>query len=166
VEWLAKEENSNRVSSTEESYKCLRNVLEKLFFIMNLSKPQGLIRSSNIFYSGRQLELFETSDLNKLLVLFGAYGTGKSFMMQAKAEQLALQLQNQTSSVREVHGVACEPIWYVLWQNKTLLLKLLLENKWKHLKGIIIVVSIREANHIAAWSIVHYTFFYRNIKTR
>jgi len=151
---------------------------------MNLSKPQGLIRSSNwtryisqaiehvstseniIFYSGRQLELFETSDLNKLLVLFGAYGTGKSFMMQAKAEQLALQLQNQTSSVREVHGVACEPIWYVLWQNKTLLLKLLLENKWKHLKGIIKVVSIREANHIAACSIVHYTFFYRNIKTR
>ena len=170
-EWLTKviQENGRRDISTDETYMDLRNVLEKLLFIMNISKPYGLVRSSNwtsyisqaikhvstwksiMFYSGRQLELFETSDQYKVLVLFGAYGTGKSFIMQGKAEQLALQILNQKSGEGEE---PCEYVWYVLWQKKTLLLKLMLQNKWQHLKGIIKVVSLfleRVPNHLRSY---------------
>lgn len=129
----------NDNSGRNESWCQLIRVLERLVFLMHISKGRGrgLIRTSNwtgyitesihnvstkdsiLFYTNEQLPIFESSDDYNKLVLLGGYGTGKTILMMEKIEQI---LEEEEEANR---------IWFVLPEDKCLLLKLSLERKWK-----------------------------------
>ena len=76
-----------------------------------------------LFYSKNQLPIFKKSDpRNKKLILFGGYGTGKTFLMREKAEILA---SRDNEKVLFIFGTCYE---------QKSLLQLTLEERWRDAK--------------------------------